>query len=400
MTRVPTKLRRVQPQIGKAMRAATMAASPVTRGVSRLFRERALPSSHYKSTGSYLEDHPSSGVRVTRVKPQIELSRKHPRGLPPDHRRFVNEDRWLVRPATVTTIPRGRVVGDYGAIIAPENAFLFDLSPYFAVRRPEGHPIFRRIRLPRLEIYDDMIAVLACRGVDNYYHFLIDVLPRLALIEQVIPLDEIDYFVVKADLPFQQQLLAHMGIAERVLDSRSSPHIQARQLIVPSLPAQYRQTPPWISQFLKERLMSDQRIGTRRRLYVSRGTAERTRRIVNEEEVVGMLAALDVETMRPEKLGVKEQIRMFSEAELIISPHGAAMANLMFCEPGTTVIEMLAPNNVNPATWKDCCQLNLEYFYLIGEGGTPRPEGDMDHVTADIKVDVNKLKTVLDMAGF
>ena len=37
---------------------------------------------------------------------------------------------------------------------------------------------------------------------------------------------------------------------------------------------------------------------------------------------------------------VREQIRMFRSAKVVISPHGAGLSNILFCQPGTTVIEL------------------------------------------------------------
>ncbi len=41
-----------------------------------------------------------------------------------------------------------------------------------------------------------------------------------------------------------------------------------------------------------------------------------------------------------EDLSVREQARLFHDAEIVIAPHGAALANLVFCRPGTHILEL------------------------------------------------------------
>ena len=46
------------------------------------------------------------------------------------------------------------------------------------------------------------------------------------------------------------------------------------------------------------------------------------------------------ELVATELLSFKEQVRLFSEADIIVGPSGAAFANIIFCQPGTKVIPL------------------------------------------------------------
>jgi capsular polysaccharide biosynthesis protein len=68
-----------------------------------------------------------------------------------------------------------------------------------------------------------------------------------------------------------------------------------------------------------------------------------------------------------EKLSLAERIRIFSSAEAVISPHGAGLANLVFCKPGTKVIEVFNPSYAFPCYWNISKNCGLDYYYLLGE---------------------------------
>jgi len=61
-------------------------------------------------------------------------------------------------------------------------------------------------------------------------------------------------------------------------------------------------------------------------------------------------------------------VRLFSEASVVIAPHGAGLTNIVFCQPGAIIIELLAPGYLVPYYWILASEAQLNYFYLIGEG--------------------------------
>ena len=84
---------------------------------------------------------------------------------------------------------------------------------------------------------------------------------------------------------------------------------------------------------------------------------------------------------------------------MIVAPHGAGLSNLVFCRPGTTVIEIFSPQWLNLAFWKLAAQLDdVRYLYLMGRGAPP-PDMRQRDVGADIDVDLRELDEVLELAG-
>jgi capsular polysaccharide biosynthesis protein len=125
-----------------------------------------------------------------------------------------------------------------------------------------------------------------------------------------------------------------------------------------------------------------------RRFYIPR---EKTRSILNESELNPILRKNSIEIIRPESLSFIEQVALFSRAELIIAPHGAALANLIFAPPKSSVIEIFSPNYVNICYWVICNLGDIRYSYLLGDGKRPKPFHDPHHVRENIIAPIDKL---------
>lgn len=83
-----------------------------------------------------------------------------------------------------------------------------------------------------------------------------------------------------------------------------------------------------------------------RKLYLTRRTlgaasnAAQARVMRNEDELIAAMKAHDFEIVEPSRLSAIEQIRLFSSAGIIVGPSGSAMFNVVFCHPGTKLIDI------------------------------------------------------------
>jgi hypothetical protein len=76
------------------------------------------------------------------------------------------------------------------------------------------------------------------------------------------------------------------------------------------------------------------------RLYVSRRDVER-RGLSNEDAVEEALAAMGFIVVTFQGRPLAEQIRLFQDAEIVVSPHGAGLAHLAAAKPGLKVFEFM-----------------------------------------------------------
>ncbi len=297
-----------------------------------------------------------------------------------------------VAPAFVLSLRGGRLSVDNRntlAIIADDNRLVGDVSLQFApgtlsVAPAAANPIFGQRNFGKpLEIRGTVCSLLSGGGAEigNYYHWLLDSLPRLHLVKEAGLWESIDYFLIyNRDHRFAMEMLLALGIRdEQIIDTRTAPHLRAQQLVVTSsVRGTGRHTPTWVSAFLKKEFWSlAQQPGSRPFspfVYVSRRDAS-FRRVRNEAEVEALLSRYGFESYALAELSFREKVTLFAGARAVVGPVGAGMANILFCRPGTPFIEFLPHNFVVADNLDLTTRLHMPHYPLISPPDT-RPGGN------------------------
>ena len=84
------------------------------------------------------------------------------------------------------------------------------------------------------------------------------------------------------------------------------------------------------------------------RLYVSR-LDDPHRRMAGEAELVDGLRRRGFTIASPAQTTLEEQVALFRRARFVVGPHGAGLANVSFCRPGTAVYDLLPEHFVEPS---------------------------------------------------
>jgi len=307
----------------------------------------------------------------------------------------------------ILTVRNARVVGSDGVVITPDDKLLADVSIEGGVipDNAEQHSIFRKLKLPKVTRTSETVAVLAAMGGSNYFHWMFDILPRIHLLQKSEYIKKTDKFLInKLVANYQTETLDILGITnDQLIQSDSSLHIEVANLIIPSLPGITGNMTKWSCNFLRESFLLGQeatKVDRLERIYISREKAA-YRRVLNEAEVIRILNDLGFVVVSFEKLSVVEQAAVMSSAKVVVSPHGAGLTNLVFCSQGCKVIELFAPNYVNPCYRALCDMVGLEYWYLLGKGQPPlKPSDDhlMKSIKDNIEIDINTLLKTLTVA--
>jgi capsular polysaccharide biosynthesis protein len=318
-----------------------------------------------------------------------------------------------LQPPFVVQIPRGRVAGRAGAVITPDNFLLCDTPLAVALdardlrRRPggavspeqtrciefaKGSKVMNRGPLPRAAEYNEAVAVICTTGSENYYHWMIDALPRLRLIEAAGL--NADRYYVPMSAAYHREALRLLGIDEELcIPATSHQHIEARSVILPMSPGGL--ITPDICDFLRHRLLPNALSRTKSRgytrLYITRRNAH-WRKVTNETELDRIFKARGFTSVALEDYELADQIRMFHEAKYIVGPHGAGLTNLVFCKPGTRVLEISSPRRPRTMFYKISGCRRLRYLNFFADQDGPSVHGNRD---SNIKVDLEQLEHAL-----
>ncbi len=98
-----------------------------------------------------------------------------------------------------------------------------------------------------------------------------------------------------------------------------------------------------------------------KKIYVTREDSN-YRKILNEADVVTLLRENGYRVINPQLYEINEQIEIFSNADKIIAPHGSNLANIIFCKPGTEILEITPSfrdsEKVLKNRYLNLCQIN------------------------------------------
>jgi capsular polysaccharide biosynthesis protein len=119
----------------------------------------------------------------------------------------------------------------------------------------------------------------------------------------------------------------------------------------------------------------------------------RRRQIVNEDELVKRLIELDFKILSLEDFHIRDKIRIFHNASVILGPNGGGMVYTFASQPRTKYIEILPPN---PHQYIDqyrhvCRALDLQFYRFQDV----IKEDHLDNMTVNIDSLISYLRGIL-----
>lgn len=218
---------------------------------------------------------------------------------------------------------------------------------------------------------DEAVVLLDPFPAANLGHFLLDQLSRLGRYRRAgAMLARATAIGPPLAAAFQQELAARIGIGGWLGTDRVA-RVRVRRLWV-STECRELQHPaqlcaPWNIAWLRDLLDAPERSGTRR-LFVSRADGP-SRGLANEAALRDELDRHGYEAIVPGRMPYRDQLAAFRAASHVVACHGAALAHLVACAPGTHVLEMFHPLY---GTWAYAMlaeAAGLRYAALVGRDG-------------------------------
>lgn len=198
-------------------------------------------------------------------------------------------------------------------------------------------------------------------GPPNFSHWLLDALPRLALLDEFPPDTKI---IVPARLAeYQQESLRMLGLLDRVRYTTET-HLVVENYYFSAPPSMVVCYSPYAVKYLRDRFLgfAEAAFVGPKRFVIDRF---KTRGLKNRVEVNRFFEKLGWAIIDTEKLSFAQEIKLFAEAEAIAGAVGSGFTNAVWCEPGTAVLQFL-PETVLDGSTEWICQVNrLRWAYQI-----------------------------------
>ena len=281
----------------------------------------------------------------------------------------------------LTQISNAKVIGNEGIVILPDGSYTREPAKddFLLQSLPAYYSAFRHLFLKRRTVkgnYFSLMQIWSTTG--NYYHTLRDNVTRLYDALEYLP-DDVIFLVPHKLKAWQYEILETLGIGKDRLLNFPKLEIWTIESLYftphgPALEMGTTEAFAWGRQRFYDHHAIDPAAQTQTELiYISRALTS-WRRIVNEVEVERLLASYGFKTYLPEKMNIGQQVELFSKAKVVVSATGAALANLMFAQEGTHVLE-ISTEESDPvfgkyycsATWATCEDMGHHYSFFHGE---------------------------------
>ena len=294
--------------------------------------------------------------------------------------------------------PQVRILSN-GAILLQQKTLLSSgLGPEDAsivtALRPD------RRRLTRIEKY--IVAPFPHNWSHGTYgDYVVRILPRIARVLERVDLVHRKNAVIAYPLfntPFEKAFLTGLGFSDdQIVDTHTTRVECAGDGVIycPSgedsgwsgrsaHPSDYRAARKAFQ------LESNSPAGSNRRLYLRRTGR---RRILNENEILPILSENGFEAVDLGALSVPEQIKLCSQASVILGIQGANLTNMLWCRRSAVLIELFG-RGFRPVFHRQMAfSLGLNYFYWAD---SPLEKSDFANVNWDLTCDVSILKIFLE----
>ena len=125
-------------------------------------------------------------------------------------------------------------------------------------------------------------------------------------------------------------------------------------------------------------------------IYISR----KGKRIVrNEDEIIEVLKKFNFTILEDKPRTNAEQMAIFNNAKIIIGPHGAAYANIVWCKPKTHLVELFAKNYYLPYYRYLAVKLDLNYSAIFENNVE---DTHYSHLYEDMTIDPQRVQQALE----
>jgi len=250
--------------------------------------------------------------------------------------------------------------------------------------------LFRNVHLSPAKRIKGTVAVFHSKYPSNYFHWLFDSLSK-AISHVCYHENSPDWFYGYASTHIQRFSLSSIGIdLNRIISPFDFPYLLADRLLIVTLTRRDGAMNEIIMKaFLN--ISSTSNYKSLRRVYISREDAQ-WRRVINENEVIRCLKNYHFQPIVLSQLSFEDQISIFKNAECIVAPHGAGLANIIWTPNSSAIVEFFSPDGLNDEFISNSASVGRTHYCLLAKGSDNLAANDM---YKDIDLDVSKLERIV-----
>lgn len=190
------------------------------------------------------------------------------------------------------------------------------------------------------DAYFDTVALMLPPW-NNYYHWTIECLPRIRLLEKyAADHDEYPDLLIPFDHPsWMDETIEQIDYDGQIV-SWDGDVAQINKLVICSFPDPTTEECRW----LRNRMRRNGSFDKQNRIFVSRRDAS-VRQIENIEEITPILKEFGFRQYLLSDLSVSEQVHLFANAEIVVAPHGAGLTNIIYADE-ISVVELFGEKKI------------------------------------------------------
>jgi len=291
--------------------------------------------------------------------------RKDQQSLEPDillnvevwHQRFIVQDkRWIVTDITGS----------------PYTEFVAGHWQFLEQSKNEGGDVFIKRPLPDSCLNLKSAIYLMGRADENWYHLLLDTLPRYLFLKEI---DERVPVLVRSDLPKSSRKFLAKILDREIIFVKPEEFISAKKLFfIASRSTTFDSKPPNsfdqikfpveiykdLQRFILGKLSKKRSVIYPKKIYLPRKS--KYRNLLNESSVSELASQLGYSVVTTDIDFYQQQFHYFNQAENVLSPGGAVLANTIFMQPGSKVSLIRSWRGSDLLLWKklaDACDVHF-----------------------------------------
>ncbi|MDC1032711.1 glycosyltransferase family 61 protein [Candidatus Pelagibacter sp.] len=254
------------------------------------------------------------------------------------------------------SIKNGRIYTDYvqNVAIIHKNYLHGDTSfqqVNHKLASPKNNSVLKK-GTPRIKkkFKGSILSLVQGASGENYFHWMIDILPKLKIFSSNYNFNNINYLYVPELSSVMKETLNLLKIKKKIINSKNFRHIEANEIISTTHPWYHKSTfasqsnniPAWSIKWIRNKFLNHKKkFLIKKKIFLDRSDSKYSHcKLINNDEIIKFLLKRNFSIIKCSELNFVKQIFAFWNASEIVGVHGAAFTNIIFSKSNTKIIEI------------------------------------------------------------